>query len=74
MTPQELAGALRFLANGWVGTSDPEAPARDIENAQYLLTAADELENTPPGDWWTCPVCQEVECDDGCPARSMRVE
>jgi hypothetical protein len=71
MTPQELAGALRFLANGWVGTIDPDSLEYD-ENARYLLDAADELENTPPDEWVCCPICQEVVCDDGCPACPMR--
>jgi hypothetical protein len=73
MSPQELAGALRFLANGWVGTRDPDSLDWD-ENARYLLAAADELEHTAPGDWICCPMCQEVLCDEGCPVLPMRVE
>jgi hypothetical protein len=54
---------LRFMASGWV-TGD--------ENWQYLGDKADELERTEPDDWWCCPLCEETECDSGCPLAPLR--
>lgn len=56
--------ALRFLAEGWISGED---------DRRWLVEVADMAERTPPREWWVCPLCAEVACDDGCPFESVRV-
>lgn len=35
--------------------------------------AIKKVERWQPGDDWSCPVCEEVECDSDCPMLPIRV-
>lgn len=61
-----VAATLRQLA-GWSLVWDDGLPARD-----ELLSLADQVEAIAPGEM-PCPMCQEVECDGGCPLAPVRV-
>jgi len=37
-----------------------------------LIALADTVETGDPTDWWSCPLCEETECDLGCPLYSIR--
>jgi hypothetical protein len=36
-----------------------------------LLRVASDVESEREG-WWSCPVCEEATCDDGCPLAPIR--
>lgn len=63
--PTVVARALRFLAgHGW-----------ELWTPEELRAVADRIDaEVAEGESWSCPVCQEVECDDGCPLRPWREE
>lgn len=66
----EKAAILRTVAltlqqiAGW-GDAGPD-------NEQGWLDLAREVEQLVPG--YCCPMCQEVECDAGCPLETVRAE
>lgn len=39
---------------------------------EVLRDLAIEVENHDYADSWVCPMCEEVECDDGCPLAGAR--
>lgn len=59
-----VAATLRTVAE-W-GLSFEEGLARD-----ELRDIADQVALVEPGDM-CCPVCEEVECDEGCPLAEYR--
>ena len=64
MTPHQIVAAtLRQLAQ-W---SDADRTPMELFNL------ATTVENSPPPpDDMCCPMCQETECDTGCPLESAR--
>lgn len=38
----------------------------------WFYELADKLDSTEPKDWWSCPLCEETVCDDGCPLSQFR--
>lgn len=58
-----VIATLRFLTGGWLQSDDDTAHYRGV---------ADQLERLDPDDWGACPLCQEVDCDDGCPIAPHR--
>jgi len=63
-TIRTVALTLRQLA-GW-GT------ARQEMSDQEFRDLADQVEATTTTDWWSCPMCEEVVCDGGCPLEHVR--
>jgi hypothetical protein len=64
LTATTVAATLRY-ASSWL---DNEA------ESQMLLDTADHIEQHGgglPGSL-SCPVCEEVRCDEGCPLASIR--
>lgn len=59
---QIIAATLRQIAE-WGDVSDTE-----------LYEIADQVENGATDDWWSCPMCEEITCDDGCPLEPLRRE
>lgn len=57
-----VALTLRQVA-GWAPHSLPAT-------AQEWTDLAVQVENLKPG--WSCPMCEEVTCDDGCPLELVR--
>jgi hypothetical protein len=39
---------------------------------EEFLAVAEQVEAMTGNDGWCCPVCEEVECDDGCPLEPVR--
>lgn len=62
MTTGLVALTLRWAAN--------EVP--DAESGSMLLDAAIDLENSDLSSSWTCPLCEELDCDPNCPVRAVR--
>jgi hypothetical protein len=58
-----IVKVLRHLAGGWVGSRADQS---------WLRRAADEVEQTSPSDMATCPLCEEVACDEDCPMEPHR--
>lgn len=58
------AATLRQVA-GWVS---------DDSLRDSIYDAAELVERSGPEDWDCCPVCEEVECDDGCPLEPIRLD
>ena len=58
-----IVKVLRHLASGWVESRSDQAWLREV---------ADEIEDRAPGEMTTCPLCQEVACDSGCPMEPHR--
>ena len=56
-----VARTLREVAQGW-SSWDPEE----------LQSVADQVERDD-GEWLGCPVCEEAQCDDGCPLEACRI-
>lgn len=48
------------------------ASVSDEAQARWMYDLAEEVENSKPSDWWACPVCEEVICDEGCPLEPLR--
>ena len=64
-----VAETLRFLA-GWLVTDDEEH-----EQGKYLLETALDIEHAVAGGYIgepTCPLCQEMRCDEGCPLAPLQ--
>ena len=55
-----VADTLRTVAE-WGPTSPEE-----------LRAVAEQVDSMAIRDGWCCPVCQEVDCDEGCPLASVR--
>lgn len=67
MTPQQIVSAtLRQLA-GWgpweIEPGQLETLAEQVENYDHAAGGLEAL---------CCPMCQEVECDAGCPLEEVR--
>lgn len=62
MTPQEIVAATLRTASGWMGD--------DGDRIVLIETAANVMNSKDPS--WTCPVCDEIICDDGCPLAEVR--
>jgi len=63
-TIRTVALTLRQLAGWGVSRLDMTDQAfRDL---------ADQVEATTTTDWWSCPMCEEVTCDGGCPLEHVR--
>lgn len=58
-----IVKVLRHLASGWV---------ESVDDQDWLAEAADEIEHRDPATMMTCPLCQEVACDEGCPMEPHR--
>ncbi len=71
-----VIATMRFLASGWVqdGAWDPEVGTEP--NGKWLSETADDLERVRDHSDWlermTCPLCEETECDEGCPCYAHR--
>jgi hypothetical protein len=39
---------------------------------EEFLDVAEQVEAMGDDDGWCCPVCEEVECDTGCPLEPIR--
>jgi hypothetical protein len=37
-----------------------------------LIELATQVEQQQLADMWSCPVCEETECDTGCPLEPLR--
>jgi hypothetical protein len=42
------------------------------DDERMLRRVAEAVEHQPPADWLSCPVCEEIECDGGCPLGPLR--
>lgn len=65
MTPREaviVAATLRQLA-GW---------SLGDRSSGSLLELADAVEAENYANSWCCPMCEEVQCDGGCPLEGVR--
>lgn len=63
-TIRTVALTLRQLAGWGVSRLDMTDQAfRDL---------ADQVEALTTTDWWSCPMCEEVVCDGGCPLEYVR--
>jgi hypothetical protein len=58
-----IVKVLRHLANGWV---------ESVSDQEWLWEAADEIEHRDLASLMTCPLCQEVACDENCPMEPHR--
>lgn len=67
---QVIAHTLRQVA-GW-GSSIIIGSELDKLDTDELYRLADEVEHGDPADWWCCPLCEEVTCDDDCPLVDIR--
>lgn len=80
MMPEEavlrraVAATLRTVA-GWgqlsCVTDAGEFRGVNVKTSE-MYELADAVENAPTDDWWSCPLCQESECDEGCPLEPLR--
>jgi hypothetical protein len=60
-----VLSVIKFLRDGWI------SDVVDAGNVDYLADIAAHIEN----GWLDsacCPMCQEVECDEGCPLEHHR--
>jgi hypothetical protein len=44
----------------------------DMANGLYEVAKSLERDDVDPDDWWCCPVCEGVTCDEGCPLEPIR--
>jgi len=44
------------------------------EAAAWKYEVAKQIENSSVDDWWACPLCEEVVCDEGCALEPVRRE
>ena len=58
-----IVKVLLHLANGWVESRSDQ---------DWLREVADEIGHLEPSEMCTCPLCQEVACDGGCPMEPHR--
>lgn len=69
-----VAATLRTVA-GWgqlaCVTDDDEYRGVNVGRDE-LYELARRVEHERVDDWWSCPICQEVECDNGCPLEPLR--
>ena len=64
MSEEELtAKVLDFLAGGWVSLD---------ADRDWCRETAEAIRREDFSDSWCCPLCQEVECDTGCPLETAR--
>jgi hypothetical protein len=70
-----VAATLRTVA-GWgtlaaVADDDGSYIGVNVTRAE-LIELAGAIETAPVTDWWSCPICEEVECDQSCPLAPLR--
>lgn len=44
------------------------------EYGRWARETADAIEREDFSDSWCCPLCEEVECDAGCPLAPLRTD
>lgn len=49
------------------------AKGNESASAEYRKVIED-ISSGSPDDWWSCPLCEETECDDGCALAPIRAE
>lgn len=71
---QTVGDTLRFVIDHWM--SDPTETVADLTpQLQDILDRVQQFLATNDSDHlWACPMCEETQCDDGCPLQTVRRE
>lgn len=68
-----IATTLRFVASWLVPPTDEQDERGHYDQVGHLVRAAETLETgDPSGLDACCPLCEETECDEGCPVEPHR--
>lgn len=65
-----IAATLRQVAS-WGSSILISRAVNDLDETE-LRRLADEVENGDASEWICCPLCEEIDCDGGCPLHDFR--